>query len=82
VSKKDKDPDVVRRRVLDHPRGSVVVDGKVCVYLPLNSRTDVANQAEVSFSNFDRIARRACHWLARSSQLNYSGLAERGAWYK
>jgi hypothetical protein len=51
-----------RRRVLDcsHPRnGSGKANGKLCASLSLNSRIDIKNQAEVDFSNFDRVAARA-----------------------
>ena len=83
VTKKDKDPNKVRRRVLDcaHPRGSVTVDGKLYMFLSLNSRIDVANQAEVSFSNFDRIALKAMS-LARSGLPVLLFKTDGDAWYK
>ena len=83
VTKKDKDPTKIRRRVLDcsHPRGSVVVNGKLYLYLSLNSRIDVANQAEVDFSNFDRIALKAMS-LARSGLPVRLFKTDGDAWYK
>ena len=83
VPKPHKDPDVFRRRVLDcsHPRGSVVANGKVYVFLSLNSRIDVRKQAEVSFSSFDRIAAKAMS-LARSEIPVLLFKTDGDAWYK
>ena len=83
VPKANKDPQVFRRRVLDctGPRGSVVANGKVYVYLSLNSRIDVRKQAEVSFSNFDRIANKAMS-LARSELPVMLFKTDGDAWYK
>jgi hypothetical protein len=49
--------------------------------LSLNSRIDVANQAEVSFSNFDRIALKAMS-LAHSQLPVRVFKTDGGAWYK
>ena len=83
VPKPHKDPELYRRRVLDcsHPRGSVVANGKVYVFLSLNSRIDVSKQAEVSFSNFDRIASKAMS-LARSEIPVLLFKTDGDAWYK
>jgi hypothetical protein len=83
VVKPHKDPTKIRRRVLDcsHPRGTVIVDGKVYLFLSLNSRIDVRKQAEVSFSSFDRIASKAMS-LARSGLPVLLFKTDGDAWYK
>ena len=73
-----------RRRVLDcsHPRnGSGKVNGKLYANLSLNSRIDIKNQAEVDFSNFDRVAAKAMS-LARSQLPVRLFKTDGDAWYK
>jgi hypothetical protein len=73
-----------RRRALDcsHPRdGTVAVGGKLYASLSLNSRIDIANQAEVEFSCFEGVAAKAM-LLAHSQLPVHLFKTDGGAWYK
>jgi hypothetical protein len=84
VVKPGKDPEKIRRRVIDHtaPRTAVTAEnGQIYSLLSLNSRSDIRMQAEVQFSSFERLEAKAMS-LSRSQLPVVTTKADGDAWYK
>ena len=83
VPKPGADPELIRRRVLDHsfPRTDVVIEGRCYKLLSLNSRIDIEKEAAVLFSSWGTLESKAMS-LRRSNLPVVMFKCDGDAWYK